>query len=79
MQTTEQETRNQDRQDETYRDWTRHDYSQRKLVETRRSQHTALLTLLGVCRESSDPRVCRALARFEHLEALGDVLEGKKP
>jgi hypothetical protein len=66
-------------QDETYRDWTRHDYSQRKLSQTRAHQATALGTLLGECRQTSDPKVARALARYEQLNALREMLEGNSP
>jgi hypothetical protein len=67
------------RKDETYRDWTRHDYSQRKLTQVRGHQDTALGTLLGECRQTSDPKVARALARYEQLTALREMVEGNSP
>lgn len=67
------------RKDETYRDWTRHDYSLRKLDKTRAQQVTALGTLLAECRQTSDQKVARAYARYEQLTALREMLEGNSP
>lgn len=74
-----QDQESADRHNESYRDWMRHEFSARQLAHVRNALGPALASLIGACRDSSDARVQRALARFEQLDSMRRLLEGQKP